>query len=120
MGGLKWGDAQRGSFCRFLRPACARGRLYLWMRGPPDHPSSLPLRPHATPLLQLLRYDHQERLTAREAMEHPWLAPVRELAARRRAEEAGVAAAVLPPLDPSSSSSSAAAAAGAGVPRGET
>lgn len=37
----------------------------------------------------LLRYDHQERLTAREALDHPWLAPVREFAARRRAEEMG-------------------------------
>jgi casein kinase II subunit alpha len=26
---------------------------------------------------KLLRYDHQERLTAREAMAHPFLAPVR-------------------------------------------
>ncbi|SCU78488.1 LADA_0A05864g1_1 [Lachancea dasiensis] len=25
----------------------------------------------------LLRYDHQERLTAREAMEHPWFSPIR-------------------------------------------
>ncbi|SCV01637.1 LAMI_0G12728g1_1 [Lachancea mirantina] len=25
----------------------------------------------------LLRYDHQERLTAKEAMQHPWFAPVR-------------------------------------------
>ena len=26
---------------------------------------------------KLLRYDHQERLTAKEAMAHPYLAPVR-------------------------------------------
>ena len=26
---------------------------------------------------KLLRYDHQERLTAREAQAHPYLAPVR-------------------------------------------
>ena len=33
---------------------------------------------------KLLRYDHQERLTAREAMCHEWFAPVpgRDLAAR--------------------------------------
>jgi casein kinase II subunit alpha len=29
---------------------------------------------------KLLRYDHQERLTAREAMDHPYLAPVRAAA----------------------------------------
>jgi serine/threonine protein kinase len=27
---------------------------------------------------RLLRYDHQERLTAAEAMAHPYFAPVRE------------------------------------------
>merc|ERR1712130_137867 len=27
---------------------------------------------------KLLRYDHQERLTAKEAMQHPYFAPVRE------------------------------------------
>lgn len=30
---------------------------------------------------KLLRYDHQERLTAQEAMAHPYLAPVRAKAA---------------------------------------
>jgi len=30
---------------------------------------------------KLLRYDHQERLTAKEAMVHPYFAPVREAAA---------------------------------------
>ena len=34
----------------------------------------------------VLRYDHADRMTAREALDHPWLAPVREFAARRRAE----------------------------------
>ena len=29
-------------------------------------------------LSQLLRYDHQERPTAREAMAHPYFAPIRE------------------------------------------
>ena len=28
-------------------------------------------------------------MTAREALDHPWLAPVREFAAKRRAEEMG-------------------------------
>ncbi|GME72234.1 unnamed protein product [[Candida] boidinii] len=27
---------------------------------------------------KLLRYDHEERLTAKEAMAHPWLAEIRE------------------------------------------
>jgi len=27
---------------------------------------------------RLLRYDHQERLTAQEAMDHPYFKPVRE------------------------------------------
>ncbi len=31
---------------------------------------------------KLLRYDHQERLTAKEASAHPYFAPVREVAAR--------------------------------------
>ena len=31
---------------------------------------------------KLLRYDHQERLSAKEAMSHPYFAPVREAAAR--------------------------------------
>jgi casein kinase II subunit alpha len=31
---------------------------------------------------KLLRYDHQERLSAKEAMAHPYFAPVREAAAR--------------------------------------
>ena len=35
---------------------------------------------------KVLRYDHQERMTAAEALDHPWLAPVKEFAARRRAE----------------------------------
>jgi casein kinase II subunit alpha len=35
---------------------------------------------------KLLRYDHQERLTAREAMEHPYFAPVVERAAQHVAE----------------------------------
>lgn len=37
----------------------------------------------------LLRYDHQERMTAREAMAHPWLAPIRDL----KAKQAAIAAA---------------------------
>jgi len=34
----------------------------------------------------VLRYDHMDRMTAREALEHPWLAPVRDFARRRREE----------------------------------
>jgi casein kinase II subunit alpha len=37
----------------------------------------------------LLRYDHQERMTAREAMAHAWLAPIRDL----KAKQAAIAAA---------------------------
>jgi casein kinase II subunit alpha len=52
---------------------------------------------------KLLRYDHQERLTAREALAHPWFEPLRS--SDDRASSA--------PATASSSSSSAAAAAGA-------
>ena len=31
---------------------------------------------------KLLRYDHQDRLTAQEAQGHPWFDPVKEAAAR--------------------------------------
>jgi len=38
--------------------------------------------PEAMDLIEkLLRYDHQERLTAEEAMQHPYFAPIREAAA---------------------------------------
>lgn len=33
---------------------------------------------------KLLRYDHQERLSAREAMEHPYFYPVKEAQAQAR------------------------------------
>jgi len=33
---------------------------------------------------KLLRYDHQERLTAREAMDHPYFYPVKEAQAQAR------------------------------------
>lgn len=35
---------------------------------------------------RLLRFDHVDRLTAKEALAHPWLAPVREAAAHKAAE----------------------------------
>lgn len=38
---------------------------------------------------RLLRFDHQARLTAREAMEHPYFAPVREAEEKKRLEAAG-------------------------------
>ena len=38
----------------------------------------------------MLKFDHAERMTAREALAHPWLAPVREEAARAAIREAGV------------------------------
>lgn len=47
----------------------------------PPLPPRLPLQvsPEAIDFLdRLLRYDHQERLTAKEAMVHPYFAPVRE------------------------------------------
>jgi casein kinase II subunit alpha len=50
---------------------------------------------------KLLRYDHQERLTAKEALEHPYLQPVREYARQRRIDEANglpVTATPLPPI----------------------
>lgn len=37
-------------------------------------------------LLSLNRYDHQERLTAQEAMAHPYFAPVRAAAAEHPAK----------------------------------
>jgi len=50
-----------------------------------------------------LRYDHAERLTAKEAIAHPWLAPARERAAIRAstAKESG-GAGTPSPLIPSS------------------
>lgn len=37
--------------------------------------------PEALDLLdRMLRYNHQERITAKEAMEHPFFAPVRQAA----------------------------------------
>jgi len=41
---------------------------------------------------KLLKYDHQERLTAKEAMAHPYLAPVREAAAKKATEGPAAAA----------------------------
>ena len=38
---------------------------------------------------QLLRYDHQERLSAQEAMAHAYFAPVREAAARASQSSSG-------------------------------
>jgi hypothetical protein len=64
------------------------------------HTPTTPLIPHRSPSmsthpppcpvpfsLAVLRYDHQERMTAREAMEHPWLAPVHEASVKRHEEE---------------------------------
>lgn len=42
---------------------------------------------------KLLRYDHQERLTAQEAMAHPYFDPIRAEAAEAAAREAREAAA---------------------------
>lgn len=39
---------------------------------------------------KLLRYDHQERLSAKEAMGHAYFAPIREMAAAASAKEASV------------------------------
>lgn len=36
---------------------------------------------------KLLKYDHADRLTAKEAMSHPWLAPVKAAAAAKRMQE---------------------------------
>jgi hypothetical protein len=37
------------------------------------------------PIFFFFRYDHQERLSAKEASAHPYFAPVREAAARNAA-----------------------------------
>jgi casein kinase II subunit alpha len=37
---------------------------------------------------RLLRYDHQERMTAAEAMQHPYLAPIRAEKAALQAQQA--------------------------------
>jgi casein kinase II subunit alpha len=39
----------------------------------------------------LLRYDHQQRLTAKEAMAHPYLAPIRAAMKAKDAKSAGKA-----------------------------
>ncbi|XP_065196935.1 casein kinase II subunit alpha-like [Sycon ciliatum] len=46
---------------------------------------------------KLLRYDHQERLTAKEAMQHPYFHPVVKEAARQAASSVAAVAAVSPP-----------------------
>lgn len=58
---------------------CARPRAH---PPPPPHPHAL-----ATPAV--LKYDHAERMTAREALAHPWLASAREAAASKAAAAAG-------------------------------
>lgn len=67
------------------------------------------------PRTQLLRYDHQERLTARDAMDHPYFQEVRAnqgkpVAAHNEASEQSRAAAAQQPAAASSSSSAAAPA----------
>merc|ERR1712063_193495 len=56
---------------------------------------------------KLLRYDHQERLTAQEAMNHPYLAPVRQDGKRKAGDEIAAS------TTPSAGASSAAAASAA-------
>jgi casein kinase II subunit alpha len=46
---------------------------------------------------RLLRYDHQERMTAAEAMMHPYLAPIRAEKAALAQQQATAAAAATPP-----------------------
>jgi hypothetical protein len=50
-----------------------------------------PAGPHVLTIRSLLhhRYDHQERLSAKEAMAHAYFAPVREAAARGASQGAG-------------------------------
>jgi len=55
---------------------------------------------------KLLRYDHQERLTAQEAMNHPYLAPVRQDGKRKAGDEIAAS------TTPSAGAASAAAASG--------
>jgi len=57
---------------------------------------------------KLLRYDHQERLTPKEAMEHPFFYPVREAKAKKAEEDATAAAAA------AAASGAAGSAGGAG------
>lgn len=62
---------------------------------------------------KLLRYDHAERLTASEAMSHPWLAPVREAAKEARLkEEAELASAAAAAATAAQAEGAAAAAEG--------
>jgi len=42
---------------------------------------------------RLLRYDHQERLTAQEAMAHPYFNPIRSMVAHHHAPQSQAAAA---------------------------
>lgn len=42
---------------------------------------------------KLLQYDHQDRLTAQEAMAHPYFAPIRQQAAQKASEKAATSAA---------------------------
>jgi casein kinase II subunit alpha len=60
---------------------------------------------------KLLRYDHNERMTAAEAIRHPWLASVRELSAKRHAEEEAERAALGASLHPLAAEAKAAFAA---------
>jgi len=60
---------------------------------------------------KLLKYDHNERMTAAEAIRHPWLASVRELSAKRHAEEEAERAALGARLHPAVAEAAAAAAA---------
>jgi len=63
--------------------------------------------PDAIDLLEkLLRYDHQERLTAKEAMDHPYFHPVRQLSASLAAASAAAATQASASTSNSSSSSS--------------
>jgi hypothetical protein len=85
------------------RPPLTRSSLWLHCL-PPPHPAyscPLPTLRACLPPSPFLacRYDHQERLTAREALDHPWLAPVREFAAKRRAEEMGTYPLLPPPSE---------------------
>ena len=70
----------------------ARGASHISFDFPPQRGVGIPqLVPHATPdcidlMVKLLKYDASERITAREAMRHPYFKDVREAEAKQAAE----------------------------------
>ena len=70
------------------RPSTGSGQLshFFFIPFPPQ---TLVPPPAFNPAV--LKYDHKERLTAKEALAHPWLAPARQRAAAKAAAAAAAA-----------------------------